>query len=208
MNAPASLRLLASRRCFFASFFCAYKREDPPYAKTTPRSSSLDPLSPNAYVQPTTYESFSLATMSGSPLHWPSDSDTPSDEDNHPERRKFWERDDSPPKPRPRARRSRAGDDSPPPADDSPPLAVSGEEVEARLDELERLEARDLHRQERAEKSAANLVKARAKKKEKKRAEMTARVEAKVAAEEAAKRAAPSDDDDGAGTSAKKQKIE
>jgi hypothetical protein len=76
--------------------------------------------------------------MSESPLRWPSsDSDNPSEEDNHPERRKFWERDDSPPKPRPRAqrgRRSRAGDDNPPPtndsllpADDSPPLAVSGE---------------------------------------------------------------------------------
>jgi hypothetical protein len=39
---------------------------------------------------------------------------------------------------------------------------------------------------------------------------MTARVEARVAAEEAAKRAAPapSGDDDGAGTSAKKRKIE
>jgi hypothetical protein len=156
-----------------------------------------------------------LITMSGSPLRWPSDPDTPSDEDNHPERRKFWERDDSPPKPRHRARRSRAGDDSPPPADDSPlpaddspPLAVSGEEVEARLDELERLEARDLRREERAEKSAANLAQARAKKAAKKRAERAARVEAKVAAEEAAKRAAPSDDDDGAaGTSVKKQKI-
>jgi hypothetical protein len=42
----------------------------------------------------------------------------------------------------------------------------------------------------------------------KKRAEMTARVEAIVASEEATKQAAPSGDDEGAGTSAKKQKIE
>ena len=134
--------------------------------------------------------------MSGSPLRWPSDSDTPSDEDNHPERRRFWERDESPPKPRPRARRPRADSDSPPPAsplpaDDSPPRALSGEEVEARLDELERLEARDDRR--------------RAKKKAKKRAAKKKAM--KRAAKKKAKRAV--DDDGAAGTSAaKKQKME
>jgi hypothetical protein len=133
--------------------------------------------------------------MSGSPMRWLSDSDTPSDEDNHPERRRFWERDESPPKPRPRARRPRADSDSPPPAsplpaDDSPPLAVSGEEVEARFAELERLEARDLRR---------------AKKKAKKRAAKKKAM--KRAAKKKAKRAA--DDDGAAGTSAaKKQKME
>ena len=142
-------------------------------------------------------------TMFGSPLRWPSDSDTPSDEDNHPERRRFWERDesddDSPP----------PADDSPLPSDDSPPLVYADEDVEGRLDELERLEAQDLLRQERAEKRAEDLAQARAKKRAEEVAKRKVRVEAKVAAEEAAKRAAPSDDDDGAaGTSAKKQKIE
>jgi len=148
--------------------------------------------------------------MSGSPLRFPSDSDTPSDEDNHPERRGWWERDESPPKPRAGDDSPPPSDDSPPPSDDSPPLVVADEDVEARLDELERLEAQDLLREERAKKRAEDLAQARAKKRAEEVAKRAARVEAKVKEEEAAKRRRPpSDDDDGAaGTSAKKQKIE